>query len=244
MANPIFVLVHSPLVGPSTWTPVAEALKERGLATVVPRLSDRGEALGPYWRQHALCAAAVLKALPAGRQVVLAGHSGAGPLLPAVRELSGRDVAAYLFVDAGIPEDGASRLDLLRVELPEVADGLQAHLEAGGRFPEWTDADLAEAVPDAARRRQLLAELQPRGMAFWREPLPVFFGWPDAACAYLQMSEGYRIPAEQARRDGWAYAEVEAGHFHMLVEPEAVAGAILDLVRAAGIITPSPGAQR
>src|SRR5215208_4594361 len=148
MAAPIFVLVHSPLVGPSTWAPVA----------------------------------AVLQALPAGRQVVLVGHSGAGPLLPAMRELGGRDVAAYLFVDAGLPEDSRSRLDLLRAEM---AEQLVAHLEAGGRFPEWTDADLAEIVPDAARRRQLLAEMQPRDLPFWREPLPVFHGWPDAACAYL-----------------------------------------------------------
>jgi hypothetical protein len=244
VAAPIVVLIHSPLVGPSTWRPVAEALKARGLASVVPRVSDRGEALGPYWRQHALCVAAVLRALPAGRQVVLAGHSGAGPLLPAMREQGGRDLAAYLFVDAGIPEDGRSRIELLRAEMPEVAAPLQAHLEAGGRFPEWTDADLIEAVPDAARRRQLLAELQPRDLPFWQEPIPVFRGWPDAACAYLRLSEGYRAPAERARRDGWAYAEIEGRHFQMLVDPDAVAGAMLDLIHAVGLITPVEDAGR
>src|SRR5215207_10380943 len=126
MASPIFVLVHSPLVGPSTWAAVAGVLKARGLSAVTPRLSDRGEAMGPFWRQHALAVAVVLHALPAGRQVVLAGHSGAGPLLPAIREQSGRDVAAYIFVDAGIPVDGQSRLELLRTEMPEVADQFQA----------------------------------------------------------------------------------------------------------------------
>jgi pimeloyl-ACP methyl ester carboxylesterase len=244
MTTPVLVLVHSPLVGPSTWLPVAEALRARGLATVAPRVSDRGEALGPYWRQHALSVAAVLQALPAGRQVVLVGHSGAGPLLPAMREQGRRDVAAYMFVDAGIPEDGLSRIELLRRELPEVAPQLAAHLEAGGRFPEWTDADLAEAVPDAARRRQLLAELQPRGLPFWQEPIPVFRGWPDAACAYLRLSEGYRAPAERARQDGWASAEMDGSHFQMLIDPGAVADAMLDLMRAVGMPAPAGGPGR
>ena len=236
MTPPVFVLVHSPLVGPSTWLPVAEALKARGLGTAVPRVGDRGEAFGPYWRQHALSVAVVLQALPAGRQVVLVGHSGAGPLLPAMRELGGRDVAAYLFVDAGLPQDGCSRLDLLRVEMVEE---LAAHLEAGGRFPEWTDADLAPIVPDEGRRRRLLAELQPRDLPFWQEPIPVFHGWPDAACAYLRLSAGYDVPAEWARREGWAYAARDGGHFDMLVQPEEITGAIMDLTRDVGIPLPA-----
>jgi hypothetical protein len=244
MTTPIFVLVHSPLVGPSTWKAVGDVLKARGLSAVTPRLSDRGEAIGPYWRQHALAAAAMLHALPAGRQVVLAGHSGAGPLLPAIREQSGRDVAAYLFVDAGIPVDGRSRLELLRAEMPEVAPWLEAHLEAGGRFPEWTDADLAEAVPDEAQRRGLLDELAPRGPVFWQEPIPVFHGWPDAACAYLRLSDGYRVPTDRARADGWAVAEMSGGHFLMITDPEAVSEAMLDLVRSVGIAVPMGGARR
>ena len=33
--------------------------------------------------------------------MILAGHSGAGPLLPAIRQATGRAIAGYLFVDAG-----------------------------------------------------------------------------------------------------------------------------------------------
>lgn len=166
---------------------------------------------------------------------MLIGHSGAGPLLPAIRQQAGRPVAAYLFVDAGIPEDGKSRLDLLRVELPEMAGELEEHLEAGGRFPEWSEDDLATVLPEAAMRRAVLDEMHPRPLAFWTEPLSVFAGWPDAPCAYLRLSEGYAVPAGRARSLGWAYHTMDAGHFHPVVDPAAVVEAMLDLLRLSGV---------
>jgi hypothetical protein len=230
-----FLLVHSPLVGPYSWSLVAADLRRRGVRAAVPVLRDRGAAAGELWRQQALSAAVMLNALPREGPVVLAGHSGAGPLLPAIRELNGREVDAYLFVDAGIPEDGASRLDLLRGELPEMAAPFAAHLEAGGRYPEWDDVALAAVLPDAEQRSQVLAEMQPRDRPFWMEPLPVFAGWPDAPCGYLRLSAGYAVPAARARADGWVCEEWDGGHFDLLARPGETAGAMLDLVRAMGI---------
>lgn len=235
MAAPILVLVHSPLVGPFSWSLVADELRRRAVGAAVPALRDRGEKAGAFWWQHAMAAAAVVAALPHGRQIVLAGHSGAGSLLPAIRQLSERHVAGYLFVDAGIPEDGLSRLDLLRNELPEMAAQFEAHLRAGGRFPECSDADLAVAIPDAVLRERLLAEVQPRSLPFWEEPISVFPGWPDAPCAYLQFSDGYSVSAERARREGWAIERLDGSHFQMLVSPPEVVGAMLRLMGATGV---------
>lgn len=235
MADPLFVLIHSPLVGPSTWSAVAEQLRAREVGVAVPPLRDRAGVAGPYWRQHALAAAAMVNALPAGRPLVLVGHSGAGPLLPAIRQAAERDVALYVFVDAGIPVDGVSRLDLLRDELPEAAMALDRMLEAGGRYPSWRDEDLAEILFDSGARQRVLAEMQPRGRTFWTEPLPVFSGWPDAPCAYVQFSDGYAVPSNRARREGWLHRRVNGGHFHMMVDPESVAELLLDIARGAGI---------
>ena len=160
----------------------------------------------------------------------MVGHSGAGPLLPAIGREIGRPIAAYGFVDAGIPADGKSRLDLMEAEDPPFARDLLQHLTAGGRFPEWTEDDLSSIVLDATLRRQLLAELRPRPLAFFTEPIPVFAGWPDAPCTFLQFSPAYDVPARQAREAGWPYHHLAAGHFHMLADPAAVAGAILDLI--------------
>ncbi|MGD9890008.1 MAG: alpha/beta hydrolase [Dehalococcoidia bacterium] len=233
MAAPLFVLIHSPLVGPRTWSGVAARLRSRGAGVAVPVLRDRGSTSGPFWYQDALAVAAMVQALPAGRPLVLVGHSGAGPLLPAIRQLAERDVALYLFVDAGIPVDGASRLDLLRDEMPEMGATLEQHLREGGRYPGWRDEDLVEVLPDDHARRQIIEEMQPRDLPFWTEPLPVFPGWPDAPCAYLQLSSGYAVPAARARSDGWLHREVDAGHFHMLADADAEI--ILDLARGAGI---------
>jgi thioesterase domain-containing protein len=228
--NPTLALIHSPLVGPVTWSPLAEELRRRGLSVSAPELGDDEGSGLPFWRQHAESAARALAAVDGPQPVVLTGHSGAGPLLPAIAERLKRPVAAYLFVDAGIPRDGASRLDLLRHELPEAAAQLQESLAAGGRFPQWRDQDLQTVLPDAGLRRAVLASLRPRALAFMDEPIPVFPGWPDAPCGYLRFRPGYAVPAAEAAARGWACREIDGGHFHMLVEPAAVAEALLGLI--------------
>ncbi len=176
-----------------------------------------------------MSAARTLASIPAARALTFVAHSGAGPLLPAIRHLSDRPVAAYLFVDAGIPKDGASRLDLIAEESPDFAMQFRQALISGERFPTWSDADLAEVIPDADQRRQMLMELRPRSLGFFEEPIPVFEGWPDAPCGYLKFSPVYEPYAALARKNGWAYRELHAGHFHMLVDPPGVARALLDL---------------
>jgi hypothetical protein len=51
--TPAFVLIHSPLVGPFTWSPLADQLRKRRFDVIVPTLSDGGNAKLPYWKQHA-----------------------------------------------------------------------------------------------------------------------------------------------------------------------------------------------
>jgi len=224
------VLIHSPLVGPLTWSPVAGELSRRGIPVVVPILSQDDGDERPYWRQHVDGVVQALAPLSHDQPLVLVGHSGAGLLLPAVREVSGQPVAAYVFVDAGIPEDGKSRLDLLGIELPEAAEQLRPLLAAGERFPRWRDEELAAVIPDRTLRQGMLAELRPQSLRFFEEPIPVFSGWPDAPCAYLQFTPGYDVPAGLARREGWATAKMEGEHFHMLVDPAAVADALISLI--------------
>ncbi len=226
----LVVLIHSPLVGPLTWSLVAAELYQRGIETVVPTLDDTDDSGRPFWRQHADCAAPWLAAAPVDRQLILVAHSGAGPLLPTIRQHGGRPIRAYLFVDAGLPAGGSSRLDEMAATSPEFARQLRQHLVSGGRFPTWSDEDLRAIIPDEQLRHGMLAELRPRPLAFFDEPLPVVPEWPDAPCGYLLFSPPYHAAAEQATRDGWAFREVGAGHFHMLVDPTAVTTALIELV--------------
>ena len=225
-----FVLVHSPLVGPLTWSLVAGEMRQRGLDVLVPILEDSPDSTEPFWKQHAQSTAQALADVAQADFVTLVAHSGAGPLLPAIRQVLRNPVNAYVFVDAGIPRDGATRLDLMKSEDPEWAVQFQEYLESGGHFPDWSFNDLQEVIPDETLRRQMVSELRPRVLYFFAEPIPVFDCWPDAPFIYIQFIAPYEHPAAQARLAGWPTYKMEAGHFHILVDAEAVTNLIIDAV--------------
>jgi hypothetical protein len=229
-AQPLIVLVPSPLLGPFSWSLVAGELESRGRHTVISADPDDSPLSEPAWRQTTDGVVATLQAVPSDRPVALIGHSNAGPLLPAIGSSVAQPVVAYVFVDARLPHGGVSRLDAVAAVDPAVAAERRAALEAGRPYPAWSDMDLSELLPDPEVRQSLLAELRPRGLAYWIEPLPEVPGWPDAPCAYLLFSSPYRSEADRARRDGWRTRELPAGHFHQLVDPPAVADALVELL--------------
>jgi hypothetical protein len=247
-------LLHSPLTTSAAWGRVGEELLLCGVDGVV-EVHVADDDAPPYAQRYVAGAAQQLAArldrvqrpctdppVPidpidfTDQPLVLVGHSGAGPLLAQVafaRHAVGRPVSGYVFVDAGLPRPQSlpTRLDLMGVEDPDFAAQLRAHLESGGCFPDWSDADLIDAVPDDASRATLVGSLRPRGLGFFTEELPLVQDWPDAPVAYLQLSDGYRQPAATARHRGWRVLDVELGHFGPLTAPDVVASAIVELLR-------------
>jgi hypothetical protein len=228
--NHVYILIHSPLVGELTWALVADQMRQRGLQVIVPLLNDSLDSKVPFWKQHAESASLALTHISKTTFVTLVAHSGAGPLLPAIRQLITNPVNAYVFVDAGIPRDGASRLDLMKSEDPEWAKQFQEELERGKHFPSWSSDDLREIIPDESLRGQLVTEIRPCGLDFFLESIPVFGGWPDAPCIYIRFSGPYMQPATYAQQAGWQTYELDAGHFHMLVDPITVTNLIVESV--------------
>jgi hypothetical protein len=227
--NPRIVLLPSPMNGPLVWAPVSRVLRGGGLPTLVVNLEDEPKSPVPYWVQHAASVARALAHLELEQPIILAGHSGTGPLLPAIGAFSPHPVGGYLFVDAGLPIPGRSHLEDIETGLPEFGAELRRRLAAGGRFPEWTDEEAREVLPDEGMRSAVLAEVRPRGQDFFTQRFPAFGAWPDAPCGYLQFSPIYAAPARQAQAQGWAFRELQAGHFHMVVDPVAVAAAIAEI---------------
>jgi pimeloyl-ACP methyl ester carboxylesterase len=188
---------------------------------------DAGKSGEPFWRQHASSAGPALAPVAPERSLVLVGHSGAGQLLPAIAEANPHPVQAYLFVDSALP--GAGRLGPPEGDF---ARGLRGLFEEGRSWPEWTDDDLRDVVPGEESRRSLLAELQPRPAAFWEEEIPVPEHWPDAPCGYLLFTPAYAAEADRARERGWPVRALPGGHFHQLVDPDAVAETLAELAEA------------
>ena len=237
--NITYALIHSPLVGPFTWQPVDRVLRSHGLNSIIPALLDHPNSSLPFWQQHVESVARDLARLPQTESIVLVAHSGAGPLLPAVRHELAHSICAYVFVDAGIPTGGLSRIELMKLEDPQWAEQFHKALLDGAQFPTWTADDLQEIIPDRESRQRLVAEIRPRSLLFFTEPIPIYNDWPDAPCVYIKFSQSYDWDAVQAKHKGWRVHELNAGHFHMLVEPLAVANLIVrsvqDLLDASGL---------
>ena len=227
------ILLHSPLVGVESWGALPDALRRVGVRAVAVAVDTDDRA--PFAERYVRGAVAgMLGGRPLADPLVLVGHSGAGPLLGAVGaglRVAGRPAGGYLFCDAGLPEAGATRLELLAAEDAEMAAAFRAELERGGRFPTWSGADLEPVVPDPVARAVLVGSLRPRGLEFFTEPLPAAAGWPDAPCGYLRLSVVYDRWAEEAAARGWPAAGLDAGHFHPLVDPDGVAAALVSLLK-------------
>ena len=232
---PLFVLIHSPLVGPLTWSLVAEELRQRGADAVTPSLLVPQCDDGPYWRRHVGAVAGALWDVPHDRSLLLVAHSGAGPLLPAVGRGIGRPVAGYLFVDAALPgADGQSRLDLFA---PAEAEQFRASAVDGTIGGAWRNDDvlLAAGISDPDLRRRFAAEVPDVPLSVYEEPLPVSPDWPDAPCGYLLFSAPYETDAYRASLRDWPVRELQGPHFQMLADPASVTGALLGVVDEMGI---------
>jgi pimeloyl-ACP methyl ester carboxylesterase len=225
---PVVVLLHSPLVGPRSWAPVAAVLTGAGHDVRVPSLLEIGAGEPPYWPR---AVTAVERELPADGPVVLVAHSNAGLLVPAVAAALGGRVAASVFVDAALPaaaDASPAAPDHLLTLLRELAG-------PDGILPRWTDwwaeEDVAPLFPDPATRREVAAE-QPRlPLRYFTQLIPVPAGWDRHPCTYLLFSPAYEETAATAAGRGWTVRRLHGGHLHQLVDPSGVARVITAAAR-------------
>jgi pimeloyl-ACP methyl ester carboxylesterase len=223
----VFVLVHSPLTGPTTWAPVARALERRGVDVVVPSLLGDDGSPPRHWREAVERVATAVS--PFARPAVLVGHSGAGLLLPAVASALGAPVRALVFVDSGLPAaHGETPL-----ATPEMLDRLRARAH-GGVLPPWSswwgEDAMRELVPDDRLRIALTEEMPSLPLAYFEDSAPSTGGWDSVLCAYLQLSYAYAGAAAEARERGWRVEGIAgAQHLHIAVAPEIVGDTLVHL---------------
>jgi hypothetical protein len=219
----LFVLVHSPLVGPVTWSWVAEELQERGHRVVVPSLKQAG--LSGGWQA---CVGTVVQAVPVDEPAVLVGHSGAGPLLPVIADRMRPSPTRLVFVDAGVPPStGDAPL------VPDEFLDFLGTLARDGVLPKWSEwfgAGTMEAlIPDRGRRAAVLAELSELPLSYFDGRVPMPSEWSRTQGAYVLLSDAYRADASRAASHGWPVIELPGAHLDIVTRPAEVADAVLDL---------------
>lgn len=218
-------LIHSPLVGPSTWRAVANALEKLGAPACA---ADYGGVRGPDW--YADASRRIASTLASCEKVVFALHSGAGGFAPALAAEFGDRSAGFLFVDAVMPYPGRSWLDTAS---PQLAAHLLAIAEDGvlPRWDAWFGRNpVDEMIDDPELRATFTAELPRLPLAYLEAVAPTSEAWRERPCAYLQLSGAYAREAEAAAALGWPVRREPLHHLAMLTHPDRVAAILRDMV--------------
>ncbi len=228
--SPVFVLIHSPLLGPTSWSLVAQELNRRGYEAIVPSLLGIASAPEPQWR-YAL--GAVRGATAAiNSPIVLIGHAAGGPLLPAIADVVGPEVAGIIFVDSDLPPpDGAASLAPARLIKQLRALSQDALLPRSS----WFRQQVAEGlIPPESPAVGFIEEIPALPLSCFTDHIPMPQAWSRGPCAYLLLSpDTHSENATQARARGWPVTALGgAHHLSIITNPLAVTDTILDLTHA------------
>ena len=226
-----FVLVAGGNLGGWVWRKVRPLLRVAGHDVYTPTLTGLGE------RAHLLSPEIGLDThiddvgnvlqYEDLRQVVLVGHSYAGMVIAGVADRSPERLAQLVFLDAVVPRDGESELDLLPRHVSLWLTTRARERGEGWYIPPPPAASLAREYGEADARwlaeRLTAHPLRPcaEPVRLHREPsLPRTF----IACT----RGGFESLAERARTEpGWRLHELDAGHNAMVTAPDALARLLL-----------------
>lgn len=223
----MFVLIHSPLVGPSSLRPMADALEVRGAQCLLPSLTLPEGGI-PAWRQ---CARHLRDQIAPRAGAILVGHSAGGLL--AARLASELNAAGVIFLDARIAsEEGA----VPPVEAEFLAE-VRGLADDGGRLPPWSawwGRDIFAGTGLGAAERATFEAEQPRLTLRWFDDAFDMPRWSHRPCGYLQTSVLFAPEADRAEALGWPTLRLPGSHLHPFLRPEATADALLVIHRKMG----------
>jgi len=233
--NRTFVLVHGAWHGGWCWRRVADRLTAAGHRVFTPTLTGLGE------RQHLMSASITLDThvqdvcnlirFEELSDVCLVGHSYAGMVISRVAEEMEDRISSFVFLDAFVPEDGETPLDLVS---SQVQEGIRAAIARG---------EITRAAPPAAYFKvQAPADVAWIDSMMTPQPNGV---WPDkihltgardriAKRAYVRAglypSVSFDAAMEkQSKRDGWRVMSMAGGHDLMVDCPEELANLFIEL---------------
>ncbi|MGC2170458.1 MAG: alpha/beta hydrolase [Candidatus Sulfotelmatobacter sp.] len=233
-----FVLVHGAWQSAGTWDLLAPLLRRQGHRVITPVLSGLGtdqSRLSPdvTLRQHVQDVSTELSRLP--DQVTLVGHSYAGMIISGVAETNATQILRLVFLDAFIPENGQSVLNLLPPEIGDHFRNIAREHGDGWRLPGGEgQLDLWGLKPGEARDF-VRARLCDFSLHCFEEALhlPANRKAGIPATFFAGVAEGYpgrsffEVFARKARASGWQVAELKTGHDCHVERPGEVANILL-----------------
>jgi pimeloyl-ACP methyl ester carboxylesterase len=229
-----FVLVHGAWHGGWCWQYVAESLRTAGHRVFTPTLTGLGE------RAHLLradtglatciddiCAVILNEELD---DVVLVGHSFAGPVISGVADRMPERLSQLVYLDALVVQHGQSALSVLR---PEVQRERSRTIDAEGlrmAIPEPDKFGVTDPVQAAWLRRRLT----PHPLNAYTDPLQLRHALGNGLRkTYIAVTGPWYPPLAEIRdwirqQPDWAWREIAAGHDAMVTSPAALSQLLCD----------------
>jgi pimeloyl-ACP methyl ester carboxylesterase len=227
----IFVLVHGGWAGGWHWREVASLLRAAGHEVFTPTLTGLGERvhlatpdIGLDTHIQDILMVLEYEDLHA---VILVGYSYSGMVITGVAERAPERLAQLVYLDAYVPRDGESLLDMLG---PNAAAFIEQAALAYG--DGW---QIPHDPPDAPRRtphplktgQQPVSLTNPAAAALPR----TFIYCTQDKDAMGPVGLPITQAAERARSDGrWRYRELQTGHSPWETAPRELASLLLEVV--------------
>jgi pimeloyl-ACP methyl ester carboxylesterase len=235
-----FVVAHGAWSAAWAWKKMRPLLRASGHELWTPTYTGLGE------RRHLLAKSIDLETHIADvlgvlefeslRDVVLIGHSYGGMVATGVADRARERIAQLVYLDAFVPRDGQSLIDLqppeARVRVRELArtagDGWL--LPSNPLPPDTSDEDVA-----------WISGLRlPQPLATFETPLRLRNGETSLPRSYIYCQRAapgdvFRQFADRARREsGWRYFEIDASHSPHVTAPRALCGILEKVVTSPG----------
>lgn len=224
-----WLLVASPLLGSSTWAPVATELRSTyGCSVAVPDIvpSQVGEPSHlDFWADQIV---GLARQTRGERPLAVVGHGSAAPRMPWLcRQLidEGLPVAGFIAVDGPFPHGDMSPTEA-RPAFAGLIDDIVRPDDYLPPWPRWWGTLAYELVP-VRHRGDLVADAPLLPREVFDEPIPAVELPPSLRRHFLAFGHGYRDEMERAATEGWRVSAVDGGHLHQLAEPAAVARALV-----------------
>ncbi|MEM8926185.1 MAG: hypothetical protein AAGD35_21995 [Actinomycetota bacterium] len=217
-----WLFIPSPLLGPASWSAVADRMEQRNQRAVVARAPMTTTADNDHvepWVGH-------IASMPRpddDRPVVVVGHSAACPRIPlVVDELRRRGwkVENFICVDGRFPDgkaftESASHFGALLDSIVRPDDYLPP-------WPRWWGSLVEGLVVDPSARDQVFSEAAPIPRKFFDQPCPVPELSDHVGAGFLSFGPGYADARDRAHAAGWMTFSLDGDHLHQVVDPDGV----------------------
>ncbi len=226
-----FVVCHGAWSAGWVWKKMHPLMRAKGHELITPTYTGLGErthlATSAIGLEHHVQDMLMVLQIEDVRDAILIGHSDGGMVATGVADIAAERISKLVYLDAFVPQHGKCSFDYMP---PDHRKRMEDNAVDGWRVPP------NPPPPDTSPKD--VAWIEPRRvhqpLACFQEPLLLENREPQMPRTYIYAARSgpgdvFRQFAERARKEGWAYFEMDASHSPHVTAPDALAD-VLDKI--------------